>query len=161
MGLPFEGTKVPAERSQDAVKKLLYNIGFDAISEFEDRTGRKIIKAQIGKAVFVFEANIEKIMVDLVTRRVNPDEEALRRKARRMGWCSLRYQVKALHDCIKLGSIDIAEGFAGNLILTDNAGKETKMADFIKNGLEHGTLTSSSMSNQFLLEEAKNDDSRN
>ncbi len=155
MSLPFESTEVPASRSQEAVKNLLYNIGFDAIGEFSDKTGRKIIRAQVGQAVFVFEANIEKILRDMRTRRSQTSDEKLQQKARRMAWRSIHAQVKVLHDCVKLGSLDIAEAFAGNLVLTDNAGKETKMADFIKNGMAAGTLTSANMSQQFLLEEAK------
>lgn len=155
MTLPFESTEVPASRSQEAVKNLLYNIGFDAIGEFSDKTGRKIIRAQVGKAVFVFEASIEKILTDMRTRRSQTSDEKLQQKARRMAWRSIHAQVKVLHDCVKLGSLDIAEAFAGNLVLTDKAGKETKMADFIKNGMAAGTLTSANMSNQFLLEEAK------
>ena len=155
MSLPFESTDVPASRSQEAVKNLLYNIGFDAIAEFSDKAGRKIIKAQVGQAVFVFEASIEKILGDLRTRKSQTNEEKLQQKARRMAWRSIHAQVKVLHDCVKLGSLDIAEAFAGNLVLTDNAGKETKMSDFIKNGMAAGTLTSANMSQQVLLEERK------
>ncbi len=158
MRIPFEDTKVPALRSQDEVKRLLYAIGFTAIAEFSDNTGRKIIRAELGSdggsAQFQFEANIE-IIVPKVRDRFNRQEDWIREQSIRMAWRSIHYQVKALHDSIKLGAIDVAEAFAGNLLLTDKAGQTTKMSDFIKNGMAAGTLTSANMSQQFLLEERK------
>lgn len=156
MSLPFENTDVPVSRSQDAIKDLLYNVGFEAIADFSDRAGRRVIRAEFGpngqRAVFQFESNIEKILKGFKARGRSKSEQERREKANRMAWRALYFSVKSIHDQIKLGSIEIAEAFAGQMLLTDKQGNQMKVGDMLITGLSEGKLAPGKT---FLLEEAK------
>jgi len=149
--LPFEQTTISVAKSQMEIKEKLYSIGFSRIAELTEADGRKVIIADYGdsnkQVSFQFEGNPQKIM------ELQPKLD--REQAERVAWRVIWHHVKLVHDLIKHGLLDVVDAFAGNLLLTDKAGRPQTMSDFIKIGIEQGKLISESIADKFLLEKAK------
>lgn len=151
--LPFQDTSVSVTKSQGAIKELLYACGFTSVADMSNNSGKHVIVAEAQAIQFKFEVNLNDILDSL--QRTRTSEQIKREIANKQAWRCLYFQVKSIHDSIKLGIIDIAEGFAGNLMLPDKAGNRVKMADYIKSGMESGRLTSQTITDKFLLESGK------
>lgn len=156
--LPFEDTEVSIRKSQFETKELLYSIGFSRIAELTDSSGNSIIIAEVGdgnkRASFRFEANVEKVYEKIYEKRqYSWEKNKIRAQSERIAWRIIYHHVKVVHDLIRHGVLEIVDAFAANLLLTDKNGNQVKAGDFLKQGIVAGSLSSTSMTDRFLLEE--------
>ena len=142
--LPYSNTKVSVSSSQGKIKNMLYSVGFNQIAEFTDKFGKSIIIAEYGEpgktASFKFEAH-----VDILNEQISDPK-----KASRVAWRMVFYQVKSVCDAVKCGVIEIPEAFGGNMLLTDTSGNPIKVSEFVSLALETGQFTTKSITSQFL-----------
>lgn len=144
--LPYETTKVPVSRTQGEIRDMLYSVGFNQIAQVTDKFGKGIIIAEYGEpgktASFKFEAHI-----DILNKQVSNKE-----KSSRIAWRMVFYQVKSVCDAVKCGVVTLSEAFGGNMLLSDESGNLIKVSEFVSLGIETGTLSTKSITSQFLLE---------
>lgn len=154
MSLPFQNTAVSEIKSVSEIVGYLKDVGFQKIAQVSDN-GRQLVVASHNGAEFRFEVNLEgvkKVFWDdlgpIVRRKCAwPDEkkkmeEKLEKKALRAGWRLIAYQVKSLHDSIKMGVVEISQAFGGYLTFTGKDGKRQYLSDFIIQNIANGSLQS-------------------
>lgn len=156
--LPLSDTTVSVNKSMMQIQFRLEQCGFDQTAQINNK-GRYMVTAAFGGIECNFEVDTESIveaMAKASSDRKKQDMrfknergvdalQKIREQAGRVGWRLMALHIKALCDSVELGVIDMAQAFAGNLVLEHKDGRRLTLGDRLKETVAKGELQSASM----------------
>lgn len=142
--LPFQTTTVPVNRSISQIMALLNETGFNETAQYH-KNGETIVWAKFQTATFQFSIHPQRIVDALIQNASRSRQRHIRNKseegqdylaecqkrAQAIGWRALFEQVKATCDAIRLGALEPAEAFGGQLVYKAANGEYKKLASEI------------------------------
>lgn len=117
--LPYQNTKVSMSITMAHIEAALQDIGFERIGRLTEN-GNSTVLASSGNASFKWQADIAAVKKAYAESFVRGPRRAMTdEQASRIAWRYVWFSVKAVTDAIKLGIINISDGFGGYAMLKD------------------------------------------
>jgi len=165
--LPLIDTTTKVEKSISEIVGYLEKLGFDQMIQGSSKEKGRFIAAQKDGIAFHWTVNPVKVMQAIIEDKGERTREWIKQKdrrglellekikvqAERVAWRVMKHKIKADCDAILYEAAEIADVFAGYLVMNTKGGQTTTFGKYLAQAQADGKLTAPDIMAPLMIED--------
>ncbi|MBW1728879.1 MAG: hypothetical protein JRJ62_15205 [Deltaproteobacteria bacterium] len=147
--LPLIDTTTKVEKSISEIVGYLEKLGFDQMIQGSSKEKGRFIAAQKDGIAFHWTVNPVKVMQAIIEDK----GEKIKVQAERVAWRVMKHKIKADCDAILYEAAEIADVFAGYLVMNTKGGQTTTFGKYLAQAQADGKLTAPDIMAPLMIED--------